>query len=58
MKTHNKYLAITLVVVMLFAILATGCATSHKGYNYKKHYAKSMKFKARNEAGKYMKCNR
>jgi len=57
MKTHTRFTIITLIAVMLFAILATGCAT-HKGYNYKKHHAKSVHFKARNEAGRYMKCNR
>jgi len=46
-----------LIFVLLICFITSSCSTS-KGYNYKAHHAKSIKYKHNNEHGKYMKCKK
>jgi len=51
------FIVICFIIGLFLGMSLASCSTS-KGYNYKKHNSKNMKFKKNNENGDYMKCRR
>lgn len=58
--TINKYVLVLLISLLFtyITLSVSSCITPSKGYNYKAHNSKNIKFKKNNEHGKYMKCKR
>ncbi len=58
--TVNKTVLVILIWLLLTYIIlsVSSCTTTNKGYNYKAHNSKNIKFKKNNEHGKYMKCKK
>jgi hypothetical protein len=47
-----------LILLSLIIIISTSCSKKNRGFDYDKHYRKSIKYKKEHERGFYRPCQR